>query len=76
MDLNRILKSLKVANSDTCFWQYTGNPTTEAEYNSSIIFYDTDNDGNTIEITKQYSWSQIENQKVNVALQDLRQRRN
>jgi hypothetical protein len=76
MDLNKILKSLKVANSDNYFWQYTGNPINETEYNSSVIFYNTDENGNAIKIAHPYSWSKIENEKINVALQNLREKRN
>tara|TARA_R100000005_G_C4954377_1_gene173529 strand:- start:293 stop:664 length:372 start_codon:yes stop_codon:yes gene_type:complete len=74
MDLNTILKNIKIKNSDTCFWQYSGNPTTEEEYQSSIIFYNSD--GNVIEVPTIYNWSQVENGKVDVALQNLRDKRN
>jgi len=74
MDLNRILKSIKIKNSDACFWQYSGNPTTKEEYESSIIFYNSD--GGVIEMPTIYNWSQVENGKIDVALQNLREKRN
>tara|TARA_R100001509_G_C4831511_1_gene203466 strand:+ start:464 stop:760 length:297 start_codon:yes stop_codon:yes gene_type:complete len=74
MDLNTILKSIKIKNSDTCSWQYPDNPTTEKEYKSSIIFYDSN--GDIIEIPTNYSWSKIQSEKTSLEQEKTTQENN